>query len=193
MKSQSEEPPISPSEDPTLKFQFQKRKVLIAAAAVAVALLVLVLFALLPGPKRSPTADREPEPYSLDVLSQQKRWVTGIEGDIDTVRKQVARLRRDLDTTNTLISHVRDDLLKNIEQIQGLPPAAERGGPTFFQPEARRGAAPPVIEYVTMPPMVVDGVYIQGGKTPVVVRTGFFELVREENPEKNVGEEGSTK
>ena len=51
---------------------------------------------------------------------------------------------------------------------------------------------PPVIEYVTMPPMVVDGVYIQGGKTPVVVRAGFFELVREENPEKNVGEEGST-
>ena len=51
----------------------------------------------------------------------------------------------------------------------------------------------PVIEYVTMPPMIVDGVYIQGGKTPVVVRTGYFELVREEKATENSREERSKK
>ena len=51
----------------------------------------------------------------------------------------------------------------------------------------------PVIEYVTMPPMIVDGVYIQGGKTPVVVRTGYFELLREEKATENSREERSKK
>ena len=47
----------------------------------------------------------------------------------------------------------------------------------------------PIIEQVTMPPMIVDGVYIAGGKTPVVLRTGFFELVQDEKAEATSAEE----
>jgi hypothetical protein len=103
------------------------------------ALFVILLFTLLPGPGPTPTTTQDTEPYSLDTLSQQKRWVTGVEGRIDDLQNQLTRLRTDLETTNTLIAHVREDLLHNIEQLQSLPrPQAEQPGlEPFFRSETQ--------------------------------------------------------
>jgi conjugal transfer pilus assembly protein TraB len=112
---------------------------LIAVIGVVGALFIILLFTILPGPSPTPTPTRDTEPYSLDVLSQQKRWVTGVEARIDDLQNQLARLRVDLDTTNTLIGHVREDLLRNIEQLQSLPgPRPEEGAlEPLFRSESR--------------------------------------------------------
>ena len=134
------------SENRVSNFEGQHRKILIAVIAVAGALLVVILFGLLPEPKRSPTVDQEGEPYALDILSQQKRWVTGVEARIDILQKELDGLRANLETTNTLIGHVRGDLLRNIEQIQNLPRSTERGLDPVFRFETAppaRGETPP--------------------------------------------------
>ena len=81
--------------------------------------------------------------------------------------------------------------------IQGQKEAVQEiNRPPVLSPVSDGGRyvwRPPVIEQVTMPPMIVDGVYIQGGKTPVVLRTGFFELIHDQKPEESRPEEEATK
>jgi len=77
--------------------------------------------------------------------------------------------------------------------IQGQKQAVkEINPPVVLSPVSEGGRyvwRPPIIEQVTMPPMIVDGVYIAGGKTPVVLRTGFFEIVQDEKAEATSAEE----
>jgi hypothetical protein len=72
--------------------------------------------------------------------------------------------------------------------IQGQKDAVQEiNRPPVLSPVSEGGRyvwRPPIIEQVTMPPIIVDGVYIQGRKTPVVLRTGFFELIYDQKPEE---------
>ena len=81
--------------------------------------------------------------------------------------------------------------------IQGQKDAVQEiNRPPVLSPVSDGGRyvwRPPIIEQVTMPPMIVDGVYIQGGKTPVVLRTGFFELIYDQKPEEPTPKEEAAK
>ena len=81
--------------------------------------------------------------------------------------------------------------------IQGQKEAVQEiNRPPMLSPVSIGGRyvwRPPIVEDIVMPPMIVDGVYIEGGRTPVVLRTGFFELVQEEKPEQATPEERAAK